>query len=299
MDTLQSMRVFASVAQTGSFAAAAERLNLSRASVTRHVAALERRLGTRLLQRTTRRLALTEAGSLYRERCEQMLEWLDETEALVGRGQHTASGTLRISAPVSFGARHVAPATAEFVQRYPHIEVDLALNDRRVNLVDEGFDLAIRIAARLEPGLVARRLSRSRLLLCAAPAYLQRCGHPATPEALAGHNCLLYTYSPRNAWLFRHAGYSHRVTVSGNLKANNGEALLAAARAGLGLVLQPDFIVREALRDGSLETVLPEFDPGHAGIHAVYTSRAFLPARVRLFIDFLGARFAAHGGTAP
>ncbi len=292
MDTVRSMRVFSTVAQTGSFAAAADRLDLSRAAVTRHVAALEKHLGTRLLQRTTRRLALTDAGSLYRERCDQILEWLDETEALVGRGQQTARGTLRVSAPVAFGSRDLAPAVAAFLQRYTEIRVDLALNDRRVSLVDEGFDVAIRIADRLEPGLVARRLATSQLHLCAAPSYLERRGRPADPAALVRHDCLLYTYAPQATWRFRGTGQTHRVPVSGSLKANNGEALLAAAEAGLGLILQPDFIVQDAIAAGRLVPVLPDFDPGRAGIHAVYASRDYLPFRVRLFVDFLARRLA-------
>lgn len=293
MDTVRSMRVFATVAQTGSFAAAADRLDLSRAAVTRHVAALEKHLGTRLLQRTTRRLALTDAGSLYRERCDRLLEWLDETEALVGRGQQTARGNLRVSAPVAFGSRHLAPALAAFLGQYPEITVDLALNDRRVSLVDEGFDVAIRIAERLEPGLVARRLSTSQLHLCAAPSYLARRGWPADPAALTSHDCLLYTYAPQATWRFRGAGQSYRVPVSGSLKANNGEALLAAAEAGLGLILQPDFIVQDAMAAGRLVPALPGFDPGRVGIHAVYASRDYLPFRVRLFMDFLAQRLAA------
>lgn len=294
MDTLKAMRVFAAVADVGSFAAAAERLGTSRASVTRHVALLERHLGVRLLQRSTRRLALTEAGNAYRERCEQILNWVDEAEAAVGSGQRAPQGTLRVSAPVSFGVRYLAPAVTAFLARFENIEIDLVLSDRRVNLVEEGFDVAVRIATYLEPGLVARRLSSSRLRVCAARTYLQRHGEPSEPVALKAHHCLLYTHSPQNVWRFKRSGQIYNVAVSGRLRANSGGALLAAAQEGLGLILQPAFIVDEAIAAGRLHPVLRDYDPGEIGIYAVYASRKFLPPKVRTFVDFL-ARHLTNG----
>lgn len=290
MDTLHAMRVFSTVVEMGSFAAAAERLGLSRASTTRQLAQLEEHLGTRLLSRTTRRLNLTEAGAVYLQRCQQVLELIDDTERLVGSDRHIPRGTLRVSAPVSFGTRHVAPAIADYVRRYPRVDVELVLNDRQVNLIEEGFDLAIRIAAKLDPGLVARQLASSRSLICAAPAYLARYGEPHEPAALRDHNCLLYTYAPQTIWSLRRGEQTFRIAVTGNVRANNGDALLEAALTGLGLILQPAFIVGQALASGRLQPVLSDYQVGGVGIYAVYTSRQYLPLKVRTFIDFLLAR---------
>ncbi len=290
MDILQAMRVFSTVADSGSFAKAADRLGLSRASVTRQVAQLEDHLGSRLLNRTTRRLSLTEAGSLYLQRCQEVLELIDDAERLVG-GQHSVPvGTLRVSAPVSFGSRYLAPALAAYVDRYPAVAVELELNDRQVNLVEEGFDIAIRIADRLDPGLVARRLALARLRLCAAPAYLARRGVPQAPAELHDHNCLVYTYASSNVWVFRQASQTERIAVAGSIRANNGDALLTAAATGLGIILQPDFIVAEAVGDGRLVVLFDDYDCGEAGIYAVYPSRRYLPLKVRSFIDFLAGQ---------
>ena len=290
MDVLQAMRVFSAVADIGSFAKAAERLDLSPASVTRQVAQLEDHLGSRLLNRTTRRLSLTESGSLYLQRCQEVLALIEDAERMVGGQQSVPVGTLRVSAPVSFGSRHLAPALAAYVGRYPAVAVELELNDRQVNLVEEGFDIAIRVAERLDPGLVARRLALARLRLCAAPAYLARRGVPRVPAELHDHDCLLYTYAAQSVWIFRRAGQTERIAVAGSVKANNGDALLAAAAAGLGVILQPDFIVADALHDGRLVTLLDDYDCGGAGIYAVYPSRRHLPLKVRSFIDFLAGR---------
>lgn len=284
------MRVFSTVVDSGSFAKAADRLGLSRASATRQVAQLEDHLGSRLLNRTTRRLSLTEAGTLYLQRCQEALDLIDETERLVGGAHGTPVGTLRLSAPVSFGTHQLAPALAAYVQRYPSVTIELELNDRQVNLVEEGFDAAIRIATRLDPGLVARRLARAALRVCASPGYLESRGVPRTPADLRDHDCLLYTYASQNVWQFRRGERSERVAVAGSLRANNGDALLAAAVAGLGIILQPAFIVDQALSDGRLVALLDSYQAGEGGIYVVYPSRRHLPLKVRSFIDFLARR---------
>jgi DNA-binding transcriptional LysR family regulator len=283
------MQVFARVAALGSFSAAGRALGLSQTGVTKHVAALEARLGTRLLHRTTRRLTLTETGRSYLEACERILAEIAEAEALVGAEGVEAHGTLRLNVPLSFGVREIAPALAAFSAAHPALTIELGLNDRRVDLIEEGWDLAVRIGSLADSGLIARRLASSRLVVCAAPAYLDRHGTPRRPEELKGHNCLGYTLSDASGWRFGDQAYP----VSGTLRAPNGAALVAAAVAGLGLVYQPTFLVAEALRAGTLVALDLGAPCPTLPIHALMPPGR-RPAKTRAFVDYLAERFAGE-----
>ena len=310
MDLLTAMNVFARVAEHASFTAAAERLDITRGMATRHVAQLERHLGARLLDRTTRRVSLTEAGAAYLERCRQVLTDIEEAEALVCGDTAHPRGTLRITAALSFGLRYLAPAIGEFLCRHPDVAVDLSFNDRVVDLVEEGFDLAIRIGDPGPASLTARRIASSGLQVCAAPAYWQQHGRPRTPAGLRTHATLLYSHgSAANEWQFSDArGEPHVVKLGTRLRANNGDALVAAATAGLGVVLQPDFIVADTIARGDLEAVLQDYRAPTLGVYAVFPTRRLVSAKVRVFVEFLAGRFrdppwttaAAQGsGAAP
>ena len=289
LDRVTGMQVFARVAALGSFSAAARALGLSQTGVTKHVAALEARLGTRLLHRTTRRLTLTETGRGYLEACERILAEIAEAEAMAGAEGVEAHGTLRLNVPLSFGVREIAPALAAFSAAHPALTIELGLNDRRVDLIEEGWDLAVRIGTLADSGLIARRLAASRLLVCAAPDYLDRHGTPRAPEALKDHNCLGYTLSDSSGWRFGDRVYP----VSGTLRAPNGAALVAAASAGLGLVYQPTFLVAEALRAGSLVALDLGAPCPTLPIHALMPPGR-RPAKTRAFVDFLAQRFAGE-----
>jgi len=282
------MRVFTSVADAGSFTKAAERLNLSRAMATRYVAQLEAHLGVRLLNRTTRRLSLTQAGNELQQRASQVLILVQEAERAAAQEASEPRGTLRINTSVIFGHHHLGEAIRSFLHRYPKMTVDVTLNDRVVDLLEEGYDLAVRIARKVDPGLVARPIARARTVVCASPAYLQQRGTPRTPADLVGHNCLTYTYTGLpNEWHFRRNGREQRVAVSGNLHANNGDILCDVAARGLGVILQPTFLVYQALRSGELMRILKTWQTDELNVYAVYPNRQFLAPKVRSFIDFL------------
>ena len=292
IDTVAGMRVFTAVVEAGSFAGAADKLDLSRGMATRYVAQLEAHLGVRLLHRTTRKLSLTEAGGDYFQRATQILAMVEEAESLAAQEASLPRGTLRIATSVGFGVRHMDRAITEYLQRYPGVEVDLTLNDRVVDLVEEGFDLAVRVAKQIDPGLVARRLTRARTVACASPGYLKMHGTPKSPEQLTGHNCLTFAYSSlQNDWRFRRKNVERTVRVSGNLRGNNGDILVSAAIEGLGVILEPTFLVFEALRQKRLVRILSDWEADEFSVFAVYPNRKFLPPKVRSFIDFLADRF--------
>jgi DNA-binding transcriptional LysR family regulator len=295
MDRLGAIQVFAQVVESGSFAKAAERLGLSTSAASRHVAELEGHLQTRLLNRTTRRVSLTESGRAFYERAVQLLGDLEEAEQEASRAAVEPRGTLRITTSVNFGVRHVAPAIAEFLARHPAVRFDVSLSDRIVDLVEEGFDLAIRIGVPGADNLVARKLGETRLVPCAAPAYLESHGAPRMPEELAHHNCFTYEYvSPRALWRFRdRSGGERAVRVAGNLHSNNGDLLAEAAARGAGIVFEPAFIVGPDVRAGRLVPLLQDFEPPPVPIYAVYPSRKHLSAKVRRFVEFLVARFGS------
>jgi DNA-binding transcriptional LysR family regulator len=291
IDIVASMRVFAAIVEAGTFAGAADRLDLSRAMVTRHVALLEEHLGARLLHRTTRRLSLTEAGHDLLQRALQIVALVEEAESAAAEGAGAPRGTLRITAPEIFGTHHLVRAISEYVQQHPGVDIDLVMAERTIDLVEEGFDLALRVSRSVAPGLVARRIAPARVAACAAPAYLERCGVPQVPEDLAAHNCLVYASSThRNDWRFRRNGEERTVRVQGNFRCNTGEALMRAALDGLGVIYEPTFLVHEALRRRHLVRVLPDWQPDVLTLNAVYVNRKFLPPKVRSFIDFLLAR---------
>lgn len=288
MDTLDAMRVFTAVAERSGFSAAAEALDRSTASVTRQVAALELRLGTRLLNRTTRRVSLTSAGTAYYQRCLQLLADLDDLEAAIGAQALEPAGMLRVNAPVSYGIERLAALLPGFRARYPQVELDLSLSDRLVDMVEEGFDVAIRITRQPAPMLIARQLGKVRLLACASPAYLARAGSPDHPSDLADHDCLLYHYSTEGDEVRFHGPDGDvDVRLRGGLRANNGHVLNAVALAGQGIVMQPDFLADAHLAAGRLVRILPGYELGEIGIFAVYTSRSHLAPKVRAFIDYL------------
>lgn len=294
LDQVTGMRVFARVAALGSFAGAGRALGLSQTMVTKHVEAAEARLGVRLLHRSTRRLALTEAGRTWLEACGRVLAEIAEAEETAAAGQAEPRGRLRVAVPVSFGALQIAPRLGDFAAHYPHVTVELGLNDRLVDLVEEGFDLAVRVGMLADSRLVARRLAPSRLVVCAAPAYLAARGTPRMVADLAGHDCLGYTLSARvgpDRWSFGRDG-SVRVPVSGRVCANNGDALRAAALAGLGVIYQPSFIVGDDLRAGRLVALTfdhPTMEGG--GVHALHAPTRRLPRKCRALIDFLAEAF--------
>ena len=301
MDKLHAMQVFVKVVELGSFARAAERLDVSTSSVSRLVSELEGNLAARLLHRTTRRLSLTESGQAYFERCVQLLADLAETESLVTSASADPSGTIKLTCSIAFGVRHLAPAIGAFQRQHPAVQFNCSLSDRFVDLVDEGLDLAIRIGRLADTNLVARKIGESRLRVCAAPAYLQRHGTPMRPEDLAGHNCFTYEYvTVRNLWRFREktaSGEDREISVSvhGSLHANNGEMLAAVAAEGVGIALEPCFIVGPLIEKGLLVPILQDFEPPRSGIYAVYPSRRHLSGKVRAFVDFLAQRFAEPG----
>ncbi len=287
------MTAFARVVEAGGFTAAAEHLNLSRAMVSRLVQQLEDNLGTRLLNRTTRRLSLTEAGRAYYERCVLLLAELESLDSSVSDLSNEARGTLRLNAPMSFGILHVAPCLPDFLNQHPRSSIELSLNDRLVNLVEEGYDLALRIGNLADSSLVARRLAPVRLVLCASPDYLEAHGTPMHPSELVSHNCLTYSYSSQGRdWRFDGPGGLQTVQVKGNLDANSGDAILTATLAGLGIALQPTFIVGQAIRDGQLVQLMPDWKSPELGLHAVYPHRRHLSTKVRLLIDFFADRFS-------
>jgi DNA-binding transcriptional LysR family regulator len=294
MDRLSAMRAFAQVVELGSFAKAADRLGLSTSAASRQVADLEAHLQTRLLNRTTRRVSLTESGRAYYERAIQLLADLDEAEQEASRAAVVPRGTIKLTTSVNFGVRHVAPAIAEFMIGHREVRFDVSLADRIVDLVEEGFDLGIRIGGPGAENLVARKLGETRLVPCASPAYLAAHGSPLVPEDLARHNCFTYEYiTPHNLWRFRDpAGVERAVRVEGSLHSNNGDLLAEAAVHGAGIAFEPAFIVGPDLRAGRLVPLLQEFVPPPVPIYAVYPSRKHLSAKVRLFVDFLVARFA-------
>lgn len=303
MDRFAAMEAFVRIVEAGSFVAAAERLGISTSSLSRLIADLEQHLGARLLNRTTRRLSLTESGQAYYERSVTLLADVAEAEALAGQSAAQARGTVRLTCSHGMAEQSVAPAIAAFAERHPAVKFELIVSDRVVDLVEEGFDLAIRVGSVGSDRLVARRLGSMRLVLCAAPAYLARNGAPAAPADLARHNALTYAYSasPR-VWRFTDsAGTVHDVRVAGNLHANSGDALRAAAVAGLGILYEPDFLLGAALRAGQLVRLLPDYTGAGGEIWAVYPSRRHLSLKVRLFVDHIAAVFGGGnpGGTAP
>ena len=295
MDTLNAMLVFARVVEANSFSEAARRMGLSKSAVSKQVSALEDRLGARLLNRTTRRISPTEVGAALYERCARIASEVEEAELIVTRLHAAPRGRLRVNAPMSFGHLHLAPAMPEFLDRYPELTVDLALNDRFVDVVEEGYDMAIRITRLKDSSLIARKLAPARRIVCASPRYLAQHGRPQTVADLAQHQCLIYTYAERSdMWsLADRSGQRHHVQVKGTFSVNSGDALKAAAVEGLGIALLPTFLVGREVADRRLDNVFPDVIDDFGGIYAIYPHNRHLTPKVRALVDFLAACFGS------
>jgi DNA-binding transcriptional LysR family regulator len=292
MDRFEEMRVFAAVVDAGSFVRASDALPMSKAAVSRHVADLETRLGVRLLHRTTRKLSLTGEGEVFYARCKELLATVEEAEAEITSRSAEASGQLRINAPFTFGLLHLAPLWVEFMAMHPKVTLDVTLSDRMVDLVDEGFDLAVRIARLPDSTLISRQLTTTRMVLCASPTYLRQHGTPQHPLELVQHDVAAYSlFSMGENWVFDGPDGPVSVKVSPRLRSNNGDTCRMAALRHLGIVLQPSFLVGPNLQDGTLVEVLPEFQSLELGVYAVFPSRKFVSPKVRLLIEFLVEAF--------
>lgn len=293
MDDINAFLVFARVVEEGSFTAAAERLGESKSAVSKQIGRLEDSLGTRLLNRTTRRMSLTEAGAIFYDRVRRVVEEVEEARVAVSQLQATPRGTLRVSAPVSFGISHIAPVLPGFMTRYPDLHVDMALTDHQVDLVEEGIDVAVRIGALTDTSLIARRIRDYDRLVLASPDYWRQHGMPKHPSELSEHNCLTYAYfaSGRTWRMNDPAGGEISVRVGGSINANNGEVLLRAAEAGIGIIQSPSFICDEAIAAGKLVPALQEFGFEPVGLHAVFPHARNLSTKVRVFVDFLVETF--------
>jgi DNA-binding transcriptional LysR family regulator len=295
MDKLSSIRAFVAVAETGHFSLASGRLGLSRAMASKLVLDLEAQLGLRLLNRTTRSVSLTEQGATYLERCRDILAALDQADAEITSLAAEPAGRLRVTAPVSLGLSHIAPQVSAFVARHPRVEVELVLNDRVVDLVEDGFDLAVRVGLLADSSLIARRIGATRLMVCASPAYLAAHGRPKTPAELTAHHCLLYSYASDGAsWTFLGANGEETARVSGPVLCNSGEALCRMAADGSGIIRQPDFIAEPYLKSGALEPLLSDYSSPSAGVYTVHSSRRHVPPKVRAFIDQLASAFESQ-----
>jgi DNA-binding transcriptional LysR family regulator len=292
VDKLQEMGSFAAVVDAGSFVRAAELAGISKAAISRHVSDLEHRLRVRLLHRTTRKISLTAEGQAFYSRCKEVLVAVNEAESEVTVDSSEPSGLLRVNAPLTFGILHLAPLWGRFTELYPSVSLDVTLGDRVVDLIDEGYDVAVRISSMPGSMLVSRKLAATRMVLCASPIYIEKHGMPTHPHQLATHRAISYTYwSTRDEWVFTGPEGAVSVTVNACIHANNGDTCRLAALNHQGIILQPTFIVGEDLRRGTLIELMPEYRSSELGVHAVYPTRKFLPLKVRRLVDFLAAEF--------
>lgn len=295
MDRFDDLTTFVAVVEAGSFTAAADRLDIAKSAVSRRVSALEERLGAELIRRTTRRLSLTDSGRAFYERALRVLADLDEAESAVAMQQGELRGHLAIAAPLSFGIRHLAEPLCTFGREHPALSLDVDFNDRRVDLIEEGVDVAVRIGHLKDSSLIARKLFDARTVVCASPEYLARHGRPETPADLAAHDCLVYS-NLAEPWRWGYVdrdGKRQYVQVGKGMSASSGDFLVNAASAGLGVVMQPTFIAHEAIREGRLEPLLTDYGWPVTPGFAIYPPTRHLSQRVRVFIDFLVETFAA------
>lgn len=295
MDRLDAMRLFIRVAELGSFSAVAHQLGAARSVVTRQIAALESHLGTKLLARSTRRLSLTSAGTAYLEKCREILNLVEIAETGLAEERQTPRGSIRLSLPLVYSLRHLAPLLLEFSRLYPEVELDMDFSDRRTNLIQEGIDLAVRITPRLEPGDITRRLGSARMVVLTSTDYLATHGEPQHPAELIDHQCLGYTAGPSSQrWSFLVDGRLESFAIRPRLLANNGDVLLKAAVAGLGIAQQPTFIADELLQSGELREILKDYPLPELGIYAVLPGNRHIPHRLRVLMDFLVERLGAN-----
>ena len=298
MDKIETMRAFTAVAQEGSFTAAARRLGMSTKLASKYVQQLEARLETQLFNRTTRSVSLTDVGAAYLERCRPILEQVDELESLVKERQSSLAGPIRITAPTAFGSTRLTEALLPFMLAHHEVTIDLQLTDNRVALVEEGFDLAIRVGALRDSTLIARKLADMPMIVCAAPAYLDRNGRPKTPQALTTHDCLVDdNQADATVWRFHADQGDVAIKISGALRANSPGAIAQMAIGGIGIARSPHYVVEAALSDGRLEQLLPEFTTDEFGLYALYPPNRHLTARVRSLIDHLVRHLGRQGQT--
>jgi DNA-binding transcriptional LysR family regulator len=294
MDKYQELRVFSAVVDASSFVAAADSLGMSKAAVSRYVSELEQRLGVRLLHRTTRRLSLTPEGEVFLVRCRDILSSIEASEVEISTRSVTVSGLLKVSVPVSFGIRHMAPLWPDFLGQHPQLHLDVQLADRVIDLVDEGFDVAIRIARLEDSSLISRQIAATRLVLCAAPSYLKRRGTPEHPSQLATHDVVGYSLlATGDHWQLDGPNGTESVKIRPRFWSNNGDSCIAACVQGAGIQLQPTFLIDEELRNGQLVEILPKYRATTLGIYAVYPTRKFVLPKVRTLVEFLDKRFTS------
>jgi len=288
IDIVSAMRVFITVVDSGSFARAADKLSLSPGMMTRNVSQLEEHLGVRLLHRTTRKLSLTEEGSEYYQHALQIIASIENAELSVTKGKVDPRGVLRMTMASSLGLGHLDRAINDYLQRFPNVEIDVMTSERIVDIIDEGFDLALRVTKDITPGLIARRIAPVSIIVCASPDYLKAYGTPESPDDLAEHNCLFYPPALyHNKWRFFRDGVEQFVPIKGNFRINNGNILVNAAIAGMGIIYEPDFHVAKYIRQGRLVQILEDWETVELSLYAVYANRQFLPLKVSSFIDFL------------
>lgn len=294
MENLEGLPIFVRAVREGSFSAAARALGLTPSAVSKQIGRLEDQLAVRLFNRTTRRLSLTEEGAAFYERTSRILTDLEDAAAAVSSLRGVARGRLRVTMPIAYGVTHLLPKLPDFLARHPEMTLEIDLNDRIVNMIEEGFDVAVRVGELQDSSLIGRRLAANRRVLAAAPAYLAGRAAPQDPQGLAGHNCLIYTYrAQRHDWhLVDAAGAETVVTIAGSIETNNSMMLRAAALAGLGVVLLPLWIIGPDLKAGRLQRLLPDYHWPDSAIHVVYPPGRHLSARVRAFVDFLVEQFA-------
>ncbi len=287
MDRFSAMQTFVRIAEAGSFTAVADQLNVARSAVTRQIAALEEHLGVKLIARSTRRLSLTAEGTAFLAACRDILDRVEEAEGELAGRRGASGGLIRASVPMSFGLRHLMPLIADYGKRHPDIRLELDFSDRRADLIEEGLDMAIRIAPELPDTQIVRRLTTCRLQVVASPDYLRRHGEPTHPSELARHECLAYSLVDRSSWRFKVDGEFRAFEVSGRITANSGDALQEAAIRGMGIVYQPDFLGSAAVAEGRLKVILSNYEMPQLLVCAVFPGNRFVPQRVRAFVDFL------------
>ena len=293
MDRLKEMQTFTAVVDAGSFVKAAEELGMSKAAVSRYVADLETRLGVRLLHRTTRKLSLTEEGSVFNIRCRELLSGVEEAEAEVTSRAGAAQGLLRVNVPVTFGIQHLASLWGKFHTQHPQVRLDVTLSDRIVDVVEEGYDLAIRIAELPSSSLISKRLAKTRIVLCASPEYLASHGTPSHPAELNDHATIAYSYwSTKDAWLFEGPEGPVNITIKPWVQTNNGDTCRAIALANQGIILHPTFLIGDDLAAGRLVEILPEYRSIELGIYAIYPTRKHIAPKVRALVNFLADQFS-------
>ena len=292
MDDLRRMVIFFHVADTRSFSGAARQLGIARSAVSRHISLLEKSIGVRLLNRTTRRVSLTEAGETYYQSCARIVAEAEAATRQISKLQDEPQGSLKVAAPISLGNQFITPLVRTFMQRHTSLNVELLLDDQVIDMVKEGIDVSIRVGWLHDSNLVARKLGDWPRYLCASPDYIERHGRPTSPAQLANHEWILFTLLPTPFhWTFSKNGRQHRIQVKGRLKSNNADAIHACLLAGAGISAQAGFLVSEDIRAGRLEHLLPDYDCGSVGMYAVYQDRRYQQAKVRLFIDYIDAEF--------